>query len=104
MKLEPAITASFRGHRERPQMPIDRLAAFITEGGSAPPGPERQKRPKELEQRWIRNTVDTAAAIVAAEQREIALCEQNSALVGYGYYVARRTADRTAQAVRSQDK
>jgi len=48
--------------------------------------------------------VDTAAAIVAAEQREIALCEQNSALVGYGYYVARRTADRTAQAVRSQDK
>lgn len=34
-----------------------------------------------------------AAAIVAAEEREIALYERNSTFVSYGYYVARRTAD-----------
>ncbi|MDZ7753286.1 MAG: class I SAM-dependent methyltransferase [Gammaproteobacteria bacterium] len=36
---------------------------------------------------------ESAAAIVAAEKREIALYERNAALVSYGYYVARRTAD-----------
>ena len=36
---------------------------------------------------------EAAAAIVAAEQREIALYEQHSAFVSYGYYVARRTAE-----------
>jgi SAM-dependent methyltransferase len=36
---------------------------------------------------------DAAAAIVAAEEHEIALYERYSAFVSYGYYVARRTAD-----------
>jgi SAM-dependent methyltransferase len=36
---------------------------------------------------------EAAAAIVAAEEREIALYERHSAFVSYGYYVARRTAD-----------
>lgn len=36
---------------------------------------------------------EAAAAIVAAEEHEIALYERYSAFVGYGYYVARRTAD-----------
>lgn len=36
---------------------------------------------------------EAAAAIVAAEENEIALYERNSAFVSYGYYVARRTAD-----------
>ena len=36
---------------------------------------------------------EAAAAIVAAEHREIALYEQHSAFVSYGYYVARRTAE-----------
>ena len=36
---------------------------------------------------------EAAAAIVAAEEHEIALYERNSAFVSYGYYVARRTAD-----------
>ncbi len=36
---------------------------------------------------------DAATAIVAAEQREIALYERYSAFVSYGYYLARRTAD-----------
>ena len=36
---------------------------------------------------------EAAAAIVAAEEREIALYERNSAFISYGYYVARRTAD-----------
>jgi len=36
---------------------------------------------------------EAAAAIVAAEEHEIALYEQHSAFVSYGYYVARRTAD-----------
>jgi len=36
---------------------------------------------------------ESAAAIVAAEEHEIALYERNSAFVSYGYYVARRTAD-----------
>lgn len=36
---------------------------------------------------------EAAAAIVAAEEHEIALYERHSAFVGYGYYVARRTAD-----------
>ncbi len=36
---------------------------------------------------------DAAAAIVAAEEYEIALYERHSAFVSYGYYVARRTAD-----------
>jgi hypothetical protein len=30
---------------------------------------------------------------VAAEQHEIALYERYSAFIGYGYYLARRTAD-----------
>jgi SAM-dependent methyltransferase len=34
-----------------------------------------------------------AAAIVAAEEHEIALYEGNAAYVSYGYYLARRTAD-----------
>ena len=36
---------------------------------------------------------EAAAAVVAAEENEIALYERNSAFVSYGYYVARRTAD-----------
>ena len=36
---------------------------------------------------------EAAAAIVAAEEREIALYERHSAFVSYGYYVAIRTAD-----------
>lgn len=36
---------------------------------------------------------EAAAAIVATEEHEIALYERYSAFVGYGYYVARRTAD-----------
>ena len=36
---------------------------------------------------------EAAAAIVAAEEHEIALYERHSAFVSYGYYVARRTAD-----------
>ncbi|MDJ0861706.1 MAG: class I SAM-dependent methyltransferase [Gammaproteobacteria bacterium] len=36
---------------------------------------------------------EAAAATVAAEEHEIALYEHNSAFVGYGHYVARRTAD-----------
>jgi SAM-dependent methyltransferase len=36
---------------------------------------------------------EAAAAIVAAEEHEIALYERYSAFVSYGYYVARRTAD-----------
>lgn len=36
---------------------------------------------------------DAAAAIVAAEEHEIALYERHSAFVSYGYYVARRTTD-----------
>ncbi|MCC5862295.1 MAG: class I SAM-dependent methyltransferase [Gammaproteobacteria bacterium] len=36
---------------------------------------------------------EAAAAMVAAEEHEIALYERYSALVSYGYYVARRTAD-----------
>ena len=39
------------------------------------------------------DTSDAAAAIVAAEEHEIALYERYSAFVSYGYYVARRTAD-----------
>ena len=35
---------------------------------------------------------EAAAAIVAAEEHEIALYERHSAFVSYGYYVARRTA------------
>lgn len=38
-----------------------------------------------------------AAAIVAAEEREIALFERNAAFVSYGYYVARKTATRKDQ-------
>ena len=36
---------------------------------------------------------EAARAIVAAEKREIALYERHSAHFGYGFYVARRTAD-----------
>jgi len=36
---------------------------------------------------------EAAAAIVAAEEHEIALYERYSAFVSYGYYVARRAAD-----------
>lgn len=36
---------------------------------------------------------EAAAAVVAAEEREIALYERHSALVSYGYYVARWTTD-----------
>ena len=36
---------------------------------------------------------DAAAAIVAAEEQEIALYEGNAAFVSYGYYIARRTGD-----------
>jgi SAM-dependent methyltransferase len=36
---------------------------------------------------------EAAAAIVAAEENEIALYERYSAFVSYGYYVARRAAD-----------
>jgi SAM-dependent methyltransferase len=36
---------------------------------------------------------EAAAAIVAAEEYEIALYERHSAFVSYGYYLARRTAD-----------
>jgi hypothetical protein len=36
---------------------------------------------------------EAAAAIVAAEEQEIALYERHSAFVSYGYYVARRTGD-----------
>jgi len=36
---------------------------------------------------------EAAAAIVAAEQHEIALYERYSAFIGYGHYLARRTAD-----------
>ncbi len=36
---------------------------------------------------------EAAAATVAAEEHEIALYERNWAFVGYGHYVARRTAD-----------
>jgi SAM-dependent methyltransferase len=36
---------------------------------------------------------EAAAAIVTAEENEIALYERHSAFVSYGYYVARRTAD-----------
>lgn len=36
---------------------------------------------------------EAAAAIVTAEEHEIALYERHSAFVSYGYYVARRTAD-----------
>jgi hypothetical protein len=36
---------------------------------------------------------EAAAAIVTAEEQEIALYEQHSEYVSYGYYVARRTAD-----------
>ena len=36
---------------------------------------------------------EAAAAIVAAEENEIALYERHSAFVSYGFYVARRTAD-----------
>lgn len=36
---------------------------------------------------------EAAAAIVAAEEHEIALYERHSAFVSYGYYVARRTAE-----------
>ena len=36
---------------------------------------------------------EAAAAIVAAEQHEIALYERHSEFVSYGYYVARKTAD-----------
>ena len=36
---------------------------------------------------------EAAAAIVAAEENEIALYERNSAFVSYGYFLARRTAD-----------
>ncbi|MEE4381157.1 MAG: class I SAM-dependent methyltransferase, partial [Pseudomonadales bacterium] len=39
------------------------------------------------------DTSDAAAAIVAAEEHEIALYERYSAFVSYGYYLARRTAD-----------
>lgn len=105
LKLERVIIEGFRGHRERPQMPIDRLAAFITEGGSG-------FTFSGLDGRGLRSwnsigsgiPVDTAAAIVAAEQHEIVLYTRNSAFAGYGYYVAGRTAERTARAVRPQDK
>jgi hypothetical protein len=40
---------------------------------------------------------DAAAAIVAAEEHEIALYERNAAFVSYGYYVARKSTDCTAQ-------
>lgn len=36
---------------------------------------------------------EPARAVVAAEEQEIALYERYSAYVGYGYFVARRTAD-----------
>ena len=36
---------------------------------------------------------EAAAAIVAAEEHEIALYERHSAFVSYGYYVVRRTTD-----------
>ncbi|MCP1337392.1 class I SAM-dependent methyltransferase [Futiania mangrovi] len=36
---------------------------------------------------------DAAAAIVAAEEAEIALYERNAAFVSYGFYVARKTGD-----------
>jgi hypothetical protein len=37
--------------------------------------------------------LEAAAAIVATEEHEIALCKRHSAFVSHGYYVARRTAD-----------
>jgi hypothetical protein len=36
---------------------------------------------------------DSATAIVAAEQEEIALYERNAAYVSYGYYIARRVSE-----------
>jgi hypothetical protein len=36
---------------------------------------------------------DAATAVVAAEEREIALYETYADYVSYGYYVARRTAE-----------
>ena len=36
---------------------------------------------------------ESARAIVTAEEAEIALYERFSAFYGYGYYVARKTAD-----------
>lgn len=39
------------------------------------------------------DNAEAAAAIVAAEEHEIALYERHSTFVSYGYYVARRTAD-----------
>jgi len=36
---------------------------------------------------------DAAAAIVAAEEHEIALYERNAAFVSYGYYLARKSTD-----------
>lgn len=38
---------------------------------------------------------EAAAAIVAAEENEIALYERNAAYVSYGYYIARRVGDST---------
>ncbi|MGE0385417.1 MAG: class I SAM-dependent methyltransferase [Gammaproteobacteria bacterium] len=48
-----------------------RFAAFLARNGHSP----------------------AAAAIVAAEEREIALHERYAAFVGYGFYVARKTGD-----------
>lgn len=106
MKLEPVVIAGFRGYRERRQMPIDQLTAFITEGGSGfiRSGLSDRKGRRSWNSVGSGIPVDTAAAIVAAEQHEIVLYTRNSAFAGYGYYVARKTADRTAQAVRPQDK
>jgi len=36
--------------------------------------------------------VETAAEIVAAEKREIALYERHAAYIGYGFYLAKRIA------------
>lgn len=49
----------------------DRFAAFLSRNGNS----------------------EAAAAVVAAEQNEIALYERNSEFVSYGYYLASRTLD-----------
>ena len=80
--------------------------AVLEENGYAPVGyftlPERcwlENYYRPMQERFAsflsRNgNTESARAIVEAEDNEIGLYERFSAVFGYGYYVARRTADR----------
>jgi SAM-dependent methyltransferase len=93
-------------HREYPEVDTaSAKMAILEDNGFSPMGyfalPERcwlDNYYRPLQGRFAafrerNDNSEAAAAIVAAEEHEIALYERHSAFVSYGYYVARRTAD-----------